>query len=642
MAESIDHKCKYRDDSSGLWNRICTWWLLPLHIAFVAAFTIVLFAFDGHLVAIDGTIRYGRLSQSEVNIFISIGLTIIRLVAGGWLATLGWKMAFIVLEKRETNLAELDRLITWKMPLLARYQAERSSLRNKLKVRGGIKRNQETSSRHSYKQTTLLLWSICFMSIPPQIVAPLAFGSIIWIPHGERRPSNVQVPVTTPGPGDNWDWFGLYSRNRAFTVYQASALAFPVSSSSRANSSSPQNPRRSILTILGTAGNASLANVTVPLFSIHALEWLMNPDQLGDDEAIVHQAILNPHWGMLNISSPGNPFYIWNATGLGAITIINTQPWERGSSIATPGEPSNSTAHDAWPDPSIVSGPRIVAVMTDHNNVKKPEFLSCGERPSPIFGSTQVVTPWLFPAADQFTSPKSCYALARVNFTAGVATCKDCPIVSNGLVEADTSIQDQDFLNPRADPLVETSVSMMPEVMIFTSTTNSTFLPTWNNLEFYTRASLSVGYQASWNAVANGIRAESPLLTTTMSPIASVLSFGVNRPRLSLWAALQSLLIVSGIMLAFLQTGCDGKSVRNPVISAFLLDTRRLIERDTRGLCNASALKKGDGKIRLKLDVSRRNPDSNYRHPKLLVESDEDESELTEQRERLIRRIDDV
>lgn len=196
--------------------------------------------------------------------------------------------------------------------------------------------------------------------------------------------------------------------------------------------------------------------------------------------------------------------------------------------------------------------------------------------------------------------------------------CKECRIVSSGVVEAANETRYSSAWIPIPDSLVANAISMIPEVLFYTKISNSSQAPTWQNIDGYTGGMIATAYQASWNSLTNGLRG-SPMETTGISFPYPVLIAQVNEPRIVIWLGLNAVLTISGLLLALLQKRCQHKTVRDPATAALLLDTTALLDQDTTGLCNAITLRKEDKSLRLRLQMS--NQDGLYDHPRVKVDN---------------------
>ena len=238
----------------------------------------------------------------------------------------------------------------------------------------------------------------------------------------------------------------------------------------------------------------------------------------------------------------------------------------------------------------------------------------CNSQYNDKFGSFQDLY------AYQSESGRGCFVFFDLNYTAGTTTCRDCQVQSNGLTPGglvainDTSAQIQ------PDPLVETAIAMIPDVLFYTEIANSSFAPTFNNLEGYARGMLSTAYQASWNSLARYFLNDSFAETTYQRPVPG-LAAHLSKGRVIAWCILNLLLAVSAVLLSIVQRRCLFKAVVSPWLSALLLDTSALIDSDVVGLCNARKLGDQDKRTHLKLfcrdDETRQDT---YKHPVVVTQ----------------------
>lgn len=286
-------------------------------------------------------------------------------------------------------------------------------------------------------------------------------------------------------------------------------------------------------------------------------------------------------------------------TDSGRLTIVNTKPW-------TPAQ-KNEDGRYEYPLSTIQRGTKFLAIAITREGCSKGADLSLGNVPKA----------WMY---EDKTTGGECFMFARFNYSAGVISCKDCRIVSDGVVEASSKAP----FTAEEDSLTETAIAMMPEVLFYMKIANISSTPVWNNLDNYSRGMLTVAYQASWNSLANywsrGEDITAP--TTTLRRPVAVLVASVSKWRVWTWLVVNALLTVSGVLVAVLQSSSLAKTVRDPVVLALMVDNSHVLARDTSGLCNAQRIDKMDEKLRLKLVV----PESEgtiYRHAYLDVEHDE-------------------
>jgi hypothetical protein len=89
-------------------------------------------------------------------------------------------------------------------------------------------------------------------------------------------------------------------------------------------SSDGQLYRRKIPSLLGTSVNRTLANVTVPYFEIHLLDWVTSPEEVKNDKDLLDQIISDQYAPTLNISQSLNTFN--TGTDAGRLVVVNNAP----------------------------------------------------------------------------------------------------------------------------------------------------------------------------------------------------------------------------------------------------------------------------------------------------------------------------
>lgn len=594
------HHCQRREDDHGWWYNFMNWWILPIHLISAAWFTLfALLVLQGQSFVIAGSgYRHHdshmiTLSQADINTLISLALTAIRSLAGCWLTLTGWRMAFITLEQHGATVDEFNRLVSYRIPPLRFWG------RGKWKSRW----------------TLLSMWLIFFLAWPTQFVAAIFNGAINWIPSTDHIQSEFPINVTTAS-SVAWQWnnHNIYRNNRYYEVLSASGLAALTSPNNFAsiNPSAfvyPAPSRRFIPSLVGTPLNSILKNVTLPYFEIHSLDWITSPSQIEDEEmkhlnvviseAEVPALAYGEHLRSDSGAAFSNPFSL--GTDTARLILVNTVAW-----APTPFD--NDTQRFEYPSPTIDTSQKWVIVASQ---LKK----NCSSW-SQDFGDISRIYQYYY-----LPRNLGCFHFARINYTAAAMICKNCRIVSNGVVEATSEPRHlPSAWVPIPDSLVTNAISMIPEVLFYTKISNSSQAPTWQNIDGYTRGMIATAYQASWNSLTNQFRG-SPMAVTNISKPYPVLIAQVDKLRIAVWFALNAVLPISGILLAFLQRRCRHKAVRDPAIAALLLDTTALLDQDTNGLCNAVDLQKEDRSLRLRLLLQMpSNHGELYHHPRIKVD----------------------
>ena len=597
--ETQKHHCQRRKDDSGWWNHFINWWILPIHLTLAALFTLIaLKVLQGRAFIVAGSSYRNHnssmiiLSQADVNTLISLALTAIRTLAGCWLTLTSWRMAFISLEQNGATLNEIDYLVSFRIPPLRFWG------------RG----------KWDSRWTLLSMWAIFFLALPTQFVAAIFNGAINWIPSTGYTQLDSPVSITTASSvAPQWNAHNDWLNNRYYEVLSASGLAslaspmnFVANSSTGSGYRAPS--RRFIPSLVGEAVNSTLRNVTLPYFEIHSLDWITSADQINDEEMKHLKTVISEpnvaafaYGGHLQADDGTkftNPFSL--GTDTARLILVNTDIWTRAPR-------NNQTQNYEYPLPTVDTSQKWVIIAS--------QFGANCSTSSADFGDISRIYQYSSPSP---ISGAGCFHFARINYTAAAMICKDCRIVSHGAVEASNETSHSSAWVPIPDSLVANAISMIPEVLFYTKISNSSQVPTWQNLDGYTCGMIATAYQASWNALTNQWRG-SPMETTVISNPYPVLIAQVNRFRIVLWFGLNAVLTVSGILLALLQKHCQHKAVRNPAIAALLLDTTALLDQDTTGLCNAVTLRKEDKSLRLRLQIQ--NHDVVYEHPRINVDN---------------------
>lgn len=261
--------------------------------------------------------------------------------------------------------------------------------------------------------------------------------------------------------------------------------------------------------------------------------------ELGNDIGLINDIIsaaLNP---TLNFSKDDNPF--GSTTDVSPLTLGKDQEWQ-------PYPYDNSSDTYEYPKPSMETREKWVVVATQFHKTCDAANYRFGN----LDGLLQIST------ADG-EPPSGCFAVAQLNYTAGVSRCSACRVIVDGVVEMTAS--QVNTVEPH--PLVDTAIAMMPEVLDYMERENASSAPQWNNLDGYARGMLSIAYQTSWNALASDSSGEPGAQTSYEAPF-QVLVAAVTKWRAAVWYAVTLLLPISGIAMAIVQSKCRFKGSDRP------------------------------------------------------------------------------
>lgn len=106
------HECTIRSDDTGLWNTLKSWYTFVLHLSACGLLAYGIIRIDDldFKIGSGSTLLHfeSTLYQAQITALISLGLVIIRIVAGSCSALLAWRCIFVLLEKRGMTLAEIS------------------------------------------------------------------------------------------------------------------------------------------------------------------------------------------------------------------------------------------------------------------------------------------------------------------------------------------------------------------------------------------------------------------------------------------------------------------------------------------------------------------------------------------------------
>lgn len=566
------HHCIYRRDQRGIWHIVTNYWILPVHfLSSVALATTLLSYIDNRLFLIDTSSSdtppsVVPISQTDFATLLSLSVTTVRTLTGAWLTLTGWRLAFIILELEGMDLKSFSRLVCYRVP----------------------------PKRSASWRLLLCLWTVFLISAPVQFVSPLVTGAVSWNPDlaiDVKQQVNVTHPGNTPGYRNHQG----YSNSRFFAVIQGFALS-TLAATTNFSVSTQHISRRRLPSLRTLPTNSTLGEVSLPYLHIEDLKWIKDGDDISPHMDLFRNITSNPKFDLSLINEERtNPYFHGGEPG--RVVIAYDTPWQ---------------PEESYPDPKVARGTRYVIVSStrrescDDPNADSP----FGALPSLFHYDARTGT-----SRFNDNDDPACYVIARMTYTAGVWTCRDCLMSPGGIVE--TSLV-TGLVEP--DPLAEQALRMTPDVLSLMITSYS--WKDWikpDNLDNYTKGMLLVAYQACWNALANVFSEESTFRQTSLSLPYPVLRASIIKWRVWVWLLLNCLLTLSGLIVVWLQKETLAKTVRNPELSVLLLDTKQIIEKGTPGLCNAVKVAEDDNQLVLKL----RCPDSydaSYQHPYVEVQ----------------------
>ena len=575
-----NHKCQYRDDDSGWSARLADWGFPIVHFLGSVAITLSLLTIvndrifpirNGDFSDLDSQSNaFPLLTQSTVTSIISLALVYHRLAAGSWLTLAGWRMAFIVLEEYGASLSEFGHMINYRFPPF--------------------------HARDTSRQTHLLpkLWVVFLLATPSLFVSPLLTGAVNWIPTQLYQHSNDILRIPQPGPSNTWNEHNLYANNRLYEVYNAVGLA-STATSLDFNLSFPATYKRYFPWFPVMPPNSTVANVTVPIFRINSFHPIRDESEMIEDFSLVDSVITNTNNSNQNFSTANNLFSLGSDPG--RLTIVHTKPWQASETVGVthdifPGDDYSEATYE-YPAATVVTERRLVVMAMQFHERCTPQY-------STKFGSFQDIYTYESVANGNHLADRGCYVFFDLNYTAGIATCIDCPVQSDGVAPGGLVTVGDTAAQVLPHPLVETALAMMTDVLFYTEIANSSFGPTYNNVEGYVRGMLSMAYQASWNSLARSFLNDSFAETTYRRPVPGLVAH-LSKARVISWCVLNALLTVSACLLHMVRRESNFKAVVKPWLTALFLDTSLVIINNVSGFCNMRKLDRKDHGTYLKL-----------------------------------------
>jgi hypothetical protein len=329
--------------------------------------------------------------------------------------------------------------------------------------------------------------------------------------------------------------------------------------------------QRHVNALSGLPADTTVDQIAMPYISIDSLDWI---EDLAAIPSWIPDVVENSSNLTLDFSQGMNPM---TRTDPGTAAVLKNTSW---------------TLYTVFPEPKTFFGERYVAILVNRAN----EVDVCPSN-SPAFGPVGRISllSQYFPGI-----AISCFAVANVKLSIGQTLCHNCKIVAPSVVQA---VSTNETLEILPDPLIPIILDMLPEVMGFMATMNTTSAPTYNNVDHYLRGTIALAYQASWNSLTDLFSDDGKEHATTGVSIAQdVIRASVSAPRMYAWFGLNLLLTVAGLILMWLQSRCYGKTVRDFTLAAILMDPQEILRQDEIGICSAVTISKQDkslGALRL-------------------------------------------
>ncbi|CAE6446652.1 unnamed protein product [Rhizoctonia solani] len=467
---------------------------------------------DGTVIAWD----FSALLQSDITTLLSVSIAVLRLIAAGWLSSMCWRCAFILMEEHGLKPEQLRLLISYSILTAP--------------LRGQTKRQ---------KIIGWLIMLVLVVTIPVQLAAPVINGSVTWIPahHPPHHIPNGTISVPYYN-GDLEQWrlwsdFLIYRQKAAQSAASLYLLTW--------KSETQKSGQRRYLPGLQLQINSTLASIVLPYFSAWSIEWVETPGSLmGEEKLNVENFICS----MINVTGD-----LCRQPRYGPVLIPNV-PW------------SNQTQ----PNSLVVSERQLVVEYVGSRLIPysdSPNGCLYVKEKSNIGPDHAIYV----------DSAELCYQFAWVNYTAGTSICYDCPVLSHRTVHNNFA----QSVDP--DPLTETALRLAAEVigpvemMMYVEKES-----VWNSPEERIVGLLTRSYAASWVALTQSLWNRQ--LNTTYSISAPASQASVNTRRVYMWLGLQSLVTLSAVLFVLIQSYSDTPVIIDTALAAFYLDTSAISKSD--------------------------------------------------------------
>ncbi|CUA77035.1 hypothetical protein RSOLAG22IIIB_06472 [Rhizoctonia solani] len=195
-------------------------------------------------------IQWGRWAplQSDITTLISASLVLLRWVVVAWSAALNWRCIFLLMGS--------DGLRSQRLRQIIRYQL---------------------LFPYASSPLTLLIGATLLINLMAQSMSPVLTGAISWVPSNTpaRRVTNATINVPVAFQSDEWLNYHDNIEWRKRVTVQASGLVTSAWQPDEAKGAL----KRALHGASGLNVNSTIANVTLPYFSITSLEWISNVTQ---------------------------------------------------------------------------------------------------------------------------------------------------------------------------------------------------------------------------------------------------------------------------------------------------------------------------------------------------------------------------
>ncbi|EQB54064.1 hypothetical protein CGLO_06153 [Colletotrichum gloeosporioides Cg-14] len=360
--------------------------------------------------------------------FISILILVSRFLAGIWQSTTIWRCIFLLLETKSMSLTGLQCICTYQI--------------------------LSPKTLAAFPRSTFA-WAICIiilLALPAQLAAPIAAGSVTWIPSSTfDSPKVSHEAFGSASNGHKWSWFRDYNNgplhNGELLQRDALSLKLDICKRNYVPTVDPQDLSGSLI-----------------------------------------QVITN-NTGSINITRSDNPLQI---TLEEVASLLNTDLWR-----------PDALAKEDVPIATVFSGVKYAALQVKRASDQETCSTAVFEKVGNV----------LLAQKEEWSQHITCYAIASVKFTAGAVECPGQIANDSRCVLSQSSsalnFYASELRNGRIkpNPLIDQIFAMMPEVMALMVTTGS--FTTGHTIqgssltdpETFLRNALTIAYQGTWTAL---------------------------------------------------------------------------------------------------------------------------------------------
>jgi len=548
--------------------RILATWPLVVHFILTIVVATVMFTnVNNHYFGIttrrpdvpqvNGSVTHWHyiLLQTDVTTAVSFSQTAMRAMGTLWTVPMAWRCIYILLELEGISLAEINRILTWSLPIT--------------KIGGRS-----------------MFAIILLAAFPAQFSSPILTGSITWksselLVNGDTPINGISISTE----GIDWVQYQRYGWVIADTIVQrANAIADVAWGGKIQDDASTTTtmtlPKRVLPTTQYLPVGSMLANTTTPYFIIDTFDWVRDPQ--------VSYSLYQRTWSLPDILDQASPFR--NAEGPFVSLIPNTS-W-------TP-------SPHPFPQPTIVSETRNLMILVDRT-YNTTNTTGCRSRTTKYLGyiPQEIILEPMY-QADNDIRVTNCYAFATVRYRAGVVPCHNCRLFAWTLLGMAS-----DAIVPELEPDVMTidALSLAPKVTQSMVLGNYSTPNPYNNANNFVREMLARSYQASWNALTDKFESSSMSVATSIMVPIQLSQAHVASWRIYIWVGLNLMLTLSGFLFWVVQRRCKKPMVINVGVAALLLNPVEVLNiARSQELDDLSVLLDGDSEVvgPIKLEMSQ-------------------------------------